>query len=155
MLAKADPAASRLALAAVLLLAAPAAAEDMRAPSPKHIIYPGQTVQEDMLVETPLAKSRYDGPVALAPEDVVGMTAARTLLPGLSIPMSALTPPRLVRAGSPVKMIYVDGGLTIIATGAALQDGVVGQIVNVRNQDSGVTVSGRVRSDGAIVVSGG
>jgi flagella basal body P-ring formation protein FlgA len=155
MLAKLDPLALSFALLALLQFGAPAAAEDMRAPSPKRIIYPGQTIQEDMLVETPLAKSRYDGPVALAPEDAVGMTATRTLLPGLSIPLSALTPPRLVRAGSPVKMIYVDGGLTITATGAALQDGVVGQVVNVRNEDSGVTVSGRVRSDGAIVVSGG
>ena len=52
-------------------------------------------------------------------------------------------------------MIYIDGGLTITANGDALQDGVVGQMVKLRNQDSGVTVSGRVRSDGAVIVSGG
>jgi flagella basal body P-ring formation protein FlgA len=143
--------------AATLLAAhaAPAAADEMHAPSPKQIIYPGDVVGEDMLVEAPLTAPSYGGPVALAPEDVVGMMATRTLLPGVSIPMSALSPPRVVRAGAPVKMIYVDGGLTIMAIGDALQDGVVGQTVMLRNEDSGVTVSGRVRADGTVLVSGG
>ena len=52
-------------------------------------------------------------------------------------------------------MIYIDGGLFITATGDALQDGVVGQTVKLRNEDSGVTVSGRVRADGAVQVGGG
>jgi flagella basal body P-ring formation protein FlgA len=140
---------------AALLFAAPAAADEMHAPSPKQIIYPGEIIADDMLVEAPLTAPSYGGPVALAPEDVVGMMASRTLLPGVSIPMSALSPPRVVRAGAPVKMIYVDGGLVITATGDALQDGVVGQTVMLRNEDSGVTVSGRVRADGTVLVGGG
>ena len=142
-------------LFAAALLAAPAAAQDMRAPSPKRTIYPGDTIVEDMLVDSPITAPSYGGPVALAAEDVVGMMATRTLLPGLSIPMSALSPPRVVRAGASVKMVYVDGGLTITASGDALQDGVVGQTVKLRNEDSGVTVSGRVRADGTVLVSGG
>jgi flagella basal body P-ring formation protein FlgA len=145
----------RLVIGLTLALATPAAAEDMRAPSPKRIIYPGDQISEEMLVEAPLEAAKHDGPVALAPEDVVGMVAARTLLPGASIPISALRPPRAVRAGAAVSMIYVDGGLTIIATGDALQDGVVGQTVKLRNEDSGVTVTGRVRADGSVLVNGG
>ena len=108
-----------------------------------------------MLIEAPLVASANNGPVALSADDVVGMMAIRTLLPGRSIPMAAVAPPRLFRAGAPVKMIYIDGGLMITCTGAALSDGVVGQPVNVRNNDSGVTVSGRVRSDGSVQVNGG
>jgi flagella basal body P-ring formation protein FlgA len=136
-------------------LAASAAAEETLAPSPKHIIYPGDLISEAMLVETPLAAPPYSGPVAMSAGDIVGMTAARTLLPGQSIPMSAVAAPRLLRAGTLVKMIYVDGGLEITTSGSALQDGAVGQIVKVRNDDSGVTVSGRVRADGAVLVDGG
>jgi flagella basal body P-ring formation protein FlgA len=147
---------ARSLFAALHLTLAPAAfADEMRAPSPKRIIYPGDLVSEDMLVEAPLAAPSYSGPVALATEDIVGMVATRTLLPGLSIPVSALSPPRVVRAGASVNMIYIDGGLTITAAGDALQDGVVGQTVKVRNEDSGVTVTGRVRGDGAVLVSGG
>ena len=154
MSAKAFPAALRFAAGLFFALGAPAAAQEMRAPSPKHVIYPGDIINQDMLIETPIAAQSNGGPVALAPEDIVGMVAARTLLPGLSIPMSALRPPRVVRAGAGAPMIYIDGGLTITATGDALQDGVVGQIVKLRNEDSGVTVSGRVRADGSVLVGG-
>jgi flagella basal body P-ring formation protein FlgA len=147
-------AALRFAAGLFLALGAPATADEMRAPSPKHVIYPGDVITQDMLVETPIAAQGRSGPVALAPEDVVGMMAARTLLPGLSIPMSALSPPRVVRAGAAVSMIYIDGGLTITASGDALQDGVVGQTVKLRNEDSGVTVTGRVRADGSVLVGG-
>jgi flagella basal body P-ring formation protein FlgA len=139
----------------VLAFAAPAAAQEMLAPSPKAIIYPGDPIGEDMLVEAPLAPPSYGGPVAMAVEDVVGMVSSRTLLPGRSIPMSALNPPRAVRTGAQVKLLYTDGALTITTVGDALQDGFVGQTIKVRNEDSGVTLSGRVRSDGSVLVSGG
>jgi flagella basal body P-ring formation protein FlgA len=148
-------AALRFACGLVLALGAPATADEMLAPAPKAVIYPGDPISEDMLIEAPLAPPSYGGPVAMAVEDVVGMVASRTLLPGHSIPMSALSPPRLVRVGAKVKLLYVDGALTITATGDALQDGFVGQTVKVRNEDSGVTLSGRVRSDGTVLVSGG
>ena len=144
-----------LALSWFIVLAAPMAAQETRAPSPKGVIYPGDIITEEMLVDAPLTASAFGGPVALSSSDVVGMAAARTLLPGQSIPISAVAPPRLLRVGGPVKMLYIDGGLTITAYGSALQDGAVGETVKVRNDDSGVTVTGRVRADGAVLVNGG
>jgi flagella basal body P-ring formation protein FlgA len=146
---------ARFAFGFLIALAAPARGEETLAPSPKAIIYPGEIIAEDMLTSAPLAAPAYSGPLAMSPGDIVGMAAARTLLPGQSIPMASVAPPRALRAGAPVKMIYVDGGLTITASGSALQDGAVGQLVKVRNDDSGVTVSGRVRGDGSVLVNGG
>ncbi len=54
-----------------------------------------------------------------------------------------------------MKLLYIDGALAITTAGDALQDGYVGQTVKVRNADSGVTLTGRVRSDGSVLVSGG
>lgn len=132
-----------------------AAAEDMRAPSPRRIIYPGEVITETMLTDAPLVADRFRGPVVLAPEDILGMVAVRTLLPGHSIPVSAISMPKIVRAGASVKMIYIDGGLTITTDGDALQDGTAGQTIKLRNADSGVVVSGRINSDGTVVVGGG
>jgi flagella basal body P-ring formation protein FlgA len=42
-----------------------------------------------------------------------------------------------------------------MTTGAAMQDGSIGDIVRVRNSDSGVTVSGAVQADGTVSVGGG
>jgi flagella basal body P-ring formation protein FlgA len=144
----------RFAAGLFVALGAPALAQEMQAPSPKHVIYPGDVITSDMLIETPISAQNNAGPIALAPEDIVGMMAGRTLLPGLSIPMSALRPPRVVRAGAAVSMIYIDHGLVITAAGDALQDGVVGEMVKLRNEDSGVTVTGRVRADGSVLVGG-
>ena len=154
MSAKAVLANLRFAAGMFVALSAPALAQEMRAPSPKHVIYPGDMITQDMLVETPISAQNNVGPIALASEDIVGMMAGRTLLPGLSIPMSALRPPRVVRAGAAVSMVYIDSGLVITAPGDALQDGVVGQMVKLRNEDSGVTVTGRVRADGSVLVGG-
>ena len=143
------------ALLALALGLAPAHGAEMRAPSPRAIIYPGDLIREDILVDAPLSATNSSGPVALAVEDVVGMVARQTLLPGQSIPIHALAAPRVVRAGSAVKLVYIDRGLEITTVGSALQDGSVGQNVQVRNDDSGVTIYGRVRSDGSVQVSGG
>ena len=62
---------------------------------------------------------------------------------------------KLVANGAEVKLVYVEGGLLIFTTGAALQDGATGDFVKVRNSDSGVTVSGAVQPDGSVRVSGG
>jgi flagella basal body P-ring formation protein FlgA len=145
----------RFAFGFLLALGAPAAADEALAPTPKAIIYPGDLITEDMLTDAPLDAPPYSGPIAMEASDVVGMAAARTLLPGKSIPMTSVAAPRVLRAGAPVKMVYVDGELEITTSGSALQDGVVGEMVKVRNDDSGVTVSGRVRGDGSVLVSGG
>jgi flagella basal body P-ring formation protein FlgA len=54
-----------------------------------------------------------------------------------------------------VSLVYIEGGLSISAVGMALQDGAAGDFVKVRNDDSGVTVTGVVQADGAVRVSGG
>ena len=54
-----------------------------------------------------------------------------------------------------MKLVYSEGGLLIMTEGAALQDGGVGDIVRVRNSDSGVTVTGAVQPDGSVKVGGG
>ena len=53
-----------------------------------------------------------------------------------------------------VNLVYSDGDLSISAVGMALQDGAVGDFVRVRNDDSGITVTGVVQPDGDVRVSG-
>ena len=87
--------------------------------------------------------------------DLVGKVARRTLLPGRPIPSIAVEEPRAVSTGGQVQLVYQQDGLTIVTTGQALQNGYVGQVVQVRNLDSGLVVSGVVQSDGAVRVNGG
>jgi flagella basal body P-ring formation protein FlgA len=86
---------------------------------------------------------------------VVGKMARRTLLPGRAIMPIALNNPRAVINGADVRLVYIDGGLTIVTSASALQDGAVGETIRVRNVDSGLTVSGVIQPDGSVRVSGG
>ena len=87
--------------------------------------------------------------------DLVGKVARRTLLPGRPIPAIAVEEPRAVSTGGQVTLVYDREGLSIVAKAQALQNGFVGQVVQVRNLDSGLTITGVVQADGTVRVNGG
>ncbi len=124
-------------------------------PTPKIVIYPGDLIRDDMLADLSAEMATGIGPFAETRSAVVGKMARRTLLPGAAIPLGAIDNPRLVANGAEVRLVYSEKGLTIVTTGAALQDGAAGDVIRVRNSDSGVTVSGAVQPDGTVRVSGG
>jgi len=124
-------------------------------PTPKVVIYPGDVIRDDMLADNALAVREGPGPYVESRALIVGKMARLTLLPGRAIPFAGVSNRKLVSNGAEVKLIYSEGGLLIMTSGAALQDGSIGDIVKVRNSDSGVTVSGAVQPDGTVSVSGG
>jgi flagella basal body P-ring formation protein FlgA len=150
---------SLLGLAAVALLAAvcgPARAQQAGAPTPRAVIYPGDLILDGMLADSPGGGVRDgSGPFVEDRALIVGKIARLTLLPGHAIPYAGVSNRKLVANGAEVKLVYAEGGLLIMTTGAALQDGSIGDVVRVRNSDSGVTVSGAVQPDGSVKVGGG
>ena len=151
---------ARLGLkAAIVVLTAacaiPAAAQEAHVLTPKAVIYPGDLILDEMLVDVPNAARDGSGPFVDSRSLIVGRVARLTLLPGHAIPFSGLSNRKLVSNGAEVKLVFSEGDLLIMTTGAALQDGSIGDIVRVRNNDSGVTVSGAVQPDGSVKVSGG
>ncbi len=146
-------------VAAALLCAifGPAAtAQEIAAPTPKSVIYPGDVIGDDMLADLPQGGLRDgEGPFVENRALIVGKVARLTLLPGHAIPFTGVSNRKVVANGAEVRLIYAEGDLLIMTTGAALQDGSVGEVVRVRNSDSGVTVSGAVQSDGSVKVGGG
>jgi len=132
-----------------------ASAQQALVPTPKTVIYPGDLILDEMLVDVPDAARDGSGPFVDSRAMIVGKVARLTLLPGHAIPFAGVANRKLVSNGQEVKLVFSEGGLLIMATGAALQDGSVGDVVRVRNNDSGVTVSGAVQPDGSVSVSGG
>ncbi|TGS51712.1 flagellar basal body P-ring formation protein FlgA, partial [Mesorhizobium sp. M1D.F.Ca.ET.183.01.1.1] len=58
----------------------------------------------------------------------------------------------LVEQGASVQVYFTAGALTISATAVTLQPGAAGDLVKVRNVDSGKIISGTVMADGSIRV---
>jgi flagellar basal body P-ring formation protein FlgA len=148
----------RIAVAAFTIaggLCGEAFAQEAGAPTPKAIIYPGDVISDDMLTDDPHGGLRdAGGPFVEDRALIVGKAARLTLLPGHAIPYTGVSNRKLVANGAEVRLIYADGDLFIMTSGAAMQDGSIGDVVRVRNSDSGVTVSGAVQPDGSVKVGG-
>jgi flagella basal body P-ring formation protein FlgA len=152
----------RAFLAAALLLAgAPALAEDGLKEIvagevvfiPNRVIYPGETIALGALKEVTLIPGKQKpNAVATRVEELDGRIAKRTLLPGHYIPVNAIREAWVVEQGAPVQVIFAAGPLTISASAVTLQPGSAGDLVKVRNTDSGKIFSGTVMADGTIRV---
>jgi flagella basal body P-ring formation protein FlgA len=141
-----------VAALAFLAGAAPALAQEVVF-IPNRVIYPGETIDLAVLKEVTLKPGRIVPPAVVfrAPE-IEGKVAKRTLLPGRYIPAAALREAWLVEQGAPVQVMFVSGALTISATAVTLQSGAAGDLVKVRNIDSGKVFTGIVMTDGSIRV---
>ncbi|MER9403065.1 flagellar basal body P-ring formation chaperone FlgA [Mesorhizobium caraganae] len=121
---------------------------------PNRVIYPGEMIDTGTLKPVTLlpGKHRPDA-VATQAEELQGKVAKRTLLPGRYIPVAAIRDAWLVEQGAAVQVYFIAGDLTISATAVSLQPGAAGDLIKVRNADSGKIFSGTVMADGTIRVS--
>ena len=147
---------ARAAIVAAVALAAPAAhaATAMGyAVVPTTTIYPGETISGGQLQEVEVTNPNLAGDYAKSIDEVNGRISKRTLLPGRTISVSALRDPYTVTRGSNIRLVFKLGSMAISAAGSPLEDGMTGQLIRVRNMDSGVIVSGTVLADGTIHVA--
>jgi flagella basal body P-ring formation protein FlgA len=146
---------SLILLALSLASASPAAAQAVL-PVPAVTIYPREVIRDDMIEDQEIAARAVGGPaLAESRRALVGKVARATLLPGRPIPLNAVEEPKLVTLGAQVRIVFQQSGVSITAFGAALQPGAAGDLVRVRNADSGLTVSGVVQPDGSVRVGDG
>jgi len=143
-------------LAALAFVGPLAAAPGTIVPVPAITIYPGDKIRNSYLVDRnyPPDSQVLRAGVVTSRLALIGKLARRTLLPGLPIPANAVTDPDAVTNGEKVRVIFNQDGLVIETYAIALQAGSVGQVISVRNPDSGITISGIVQSDGSVRVGG-
>ncbi len=120
---------------------------------PNRTIYVGETVSLSALREVVLKPGKRipDG-VAFRIEELDGKVARRTLLPARYVPVNALREAWLVEQGAPVQVLFEAGPLKITVSAMCLQSGSAGDVVRVRNMDSGKVFSGVVANDGTVRV---
>lgn len=136
----------------VPLFASSSALAQPTAVVPEHIIYPGQQISSDMVREVVVTNPNLRPGYARVIAEVDGFVTKKTLLPGRIIPVAMLREAYLIERGKTVPMIFSNSGMTITAQGVALQNGGLGEIIRVRNLDSGVIIAGTVMQDGTLRV---
>lgn len=85
-------------------------------------------------------------------EDVIGLEVNRDIPFGEVFRRDKLTIPPLINAGSRVTMVYKRGPFEASASGVALESGIRGQEIKVRNDTSKKVISGVVLEAGVIGV---
>ena len=141
--------------AALLSLAGAGAAraDAIDLPVPRITIYPGDTIAADLLSDRAFVASTVNrGAVFVTRDNLVGKVARRTLLPGQPVAVNGVRDPYVVTQGKPALVMFEQGTLTITAQAIALQSGGVGDMVSLRNPDSGIVIRGTVQRDGTIRV---
>ncbi|MFT3732440.1 MAG: flagellar basal body P-ring formation chaperone FlgA [Hyphomicrobium sp.] len=121
---------------------------------PRAVIYPGDRISDGTLIERQLIVSPDNPPVFGENEqDLIGKVARRTLLPGELIPESGVRAEDLIKQGRTYKLTYNSKYVSIIGVGVPLQSGAAGEIINVRNPESGVIIKARIEADQSLTVS--
>lgn len=121
---------------------------------PRAVIYPGDRITDATLIERQLLVSPDNPPVYGEHEqDLLGKIARRTLLPGELIPEMAVRSEDLVKQGRTYKMTYNSKFVSIVGVGVPLQSGSAGEIINVRNPETGLIIKARVEPDQSLAVN--
>lgn len=140
------------ALPAFAAVAGPSQDAKVYAIVPTAVIYPGQTISSGQIKRVEVTNPNLSGDYASDYNQVQGMITKSTLLPEHAIYVSSLREPFAVSQGQQVRLIYSTGSLQITALGMPLQDGSIGEMIRVRNTDSGLTVSGTILGPGIVQV---
>jgi flagella basal body P-ring formation protein FlgA len=144
--------AGMVACAALALVVAPAWAGEVAVVATR-VVYPGEVIQPKMVEEVPLVRgNRKLGPIFQDARLLYGKISTRTMLPGRLIPSTAVRDAYLVDTGQPVEALLVDGAMVISITAVPLEPGAAGDVVKLRNVDSGRIFSGIVMAEGTVRV---
>lgn len=120
---------------------------------PSQLIYPGQDISQDLIVDVVIKRYRASEAIVSDRRALIGKIARLPLRAGRPIPLRSITVPPLVKAGKPAAASCVVGNLTIRASVVVLQDGILGDRIRAKNSDSGKVIAGTVQADGSILVS--
>lgn len=94
-----------------------------------------------------------DRPGLTDPSEAIGLQTRITIYEGRPIQASLLEAPRLVSRNQIVRLNFTRGALRILASGRALDEGAVGDLVRVMNLESRRTIAARVEPDGSLSVA--
>lgn len=87
---------------------------------------------------------------ATNPSDLVGKSPKRSVSPDRPIRLSEIDLPTIVKRGSPVEVQYSASRMMIRTVGIALEDGSLGSMVRIKNEQSGKAITARVISTGRV-----
>lgn len=118
---------------------------------PLRTLYPNEVIKREDFAVRPFIYNP-DGPSRFVEsiENFVGLSAKSTLPAFRPVHVSAFEMKRQVGVGTPLRLVFQEDGITIIASGLSLQKAIVGQPIQVRNSDTGAVLTGLLEGEGVV-----
>ena len=91
--------------------------------------------------------------MVLEAENLIGMTPRRLTGPGKPLKTIDMESPRIITRGDMVTMLFQQGGLTLTASGKAMEHGAKGDVIRVVNSTSNKTIEGLVTGDKEVTIT--
>ncbi len=89
----------------------------------------------------------------LKKEDLIGMTPRRMTSPGKVLKAVDFESPQIITRGDVVTMTFSQGGMTLTASGKAMEHGAKGDVIRVVNNSSKKTIEGLVTGDKEVTIT--
>lgn len=83
---------------------------------------------------------------------ILGQVSRRSLMPGMVLTDSMVVKPVLVKRGGAVNIIACIGSMEVVTMGQAMQDGIEGQLIRVKNINSTKIISAKVLDEATVQV---
>lgn len=100
------------------------------------------------MVDVPERQIHKD--TARSAEDLIGKSPKRSISPNRPIRLTEINLPIIVKKGSSVDVQYSAPYMTIRTVGEALEDGSLGSVVRIKNEQSGKAITARVIGTGKV-----
>jgi len=116
---------------------------------------PGEVIAASDLQWMPVRDRSVPANALADPDEMVGYTPRRALLPGTPIIAGDLKRPATVLKGAPVTLVLALPNMQLTARGRALEEGATGQTIRVANAQSRSVIEGVVLANGQVAVGDG
>ena len=146
---------SLASLVAVLLIASPAGAATVRIVVPAHDIVRGDVIGESDLTYSTVDGNALMSGVPTKMEEIKGMQARRVLSAGQPFRGDDVRRPIVITKGQSVTMQFSAPGVELIATGRAMSEGGIGDMVTIQNLASFRMIAATVIAPGVVRANGG
>lgn len=84
---------------------------------------------------------------------LIGKGVAKTIFPNRAIMPASITAPKFISRGNTVKTIFKNNLLTIESSAIALEDGLEGDVIRLKNSDSNRIIRGKVTKENTVLIS--
>lgn len=91
---------------------------------------------------------------ASSSSEVIGMQARKNLLPGSMIRVADIARQPVIKQHDPVNLVYLSGNIELKTTGIAMGAGGIGDMIKVRNEDTGAVLLGQIINKNTVQVGG-